>query len=198
MTDHAIRTLLLAAGRSGRFGADKLVTPLPDGKPMVLATAEALRAGGADLLAVVGAAREPARAGAAALLRQAGIDVLDCPESAHGLGHSIACGVRASADAGGWLVALGDMPFVQPATVRRLLQALASGAALVAPVHRGRRGHPVGFGARWRSELTDLRGDTGARALLEAQQASLLRIEVDDAGTRRDIDTPADLCRPGA
>ena len=39
-----IAGLLLAAGRGRRFGSDKLLHPLPDGEPVVLASARSLRA----------------------------------------------------------------------------------------------------------------------------------------------------------
>ena len=66
----------------------------------------------------------------------------------------------------------------------------------VAPYFRARRGHPVGVGAKFRSELEALRGDEGAKKIVAANQASLVKIPVGDPGVLRDIDTPRDLVPP--
>jgi molybdenum cofactor cytidylyltransferase len=185
-----IQTILLAAGSGSRFGADKLVARLPDGTPLVLASARVLLAAGCDVLAVVrdadsGAGRE--------LTGLAGVRVLVCPESASGLAHSLACGVRHSQAADAWLVMLADMPYVRPDTIARVASALAQGARLVAPALAGRRGHPVGFSHEWRDQLVALTGDNGARALLTEQSDALTRIETDDPGILRDVDRRGDL-----
>jgi len=88
---------------------------------------------------------------------------------------------------------LADMPFIQDSTLRRAVQALETGALLVAPFHAGQRGHPVGFHSRFRDELLALSGDAGARAILARHAAALTRFDVDDAGVVLDVDTPADL-----
>jgi molybdenum cofactor cytidylyltransferase len=50
------------------------------------------------------------------------------------MGDSIAAGVRATADAAGWLVLPGDLPLIQPATLRAVAQALARHPVVV-PVY---------------------------------------------------------------
>jgi molybdenum cofactor cytidylyltransferase len=185
--------ILLAAGSGTRFGADKLLHPLPDGTPIAVASARTLKAALGRVLAVV-------RPGVPALeraLRDEGLEVTVCERAAEGMGTTLAHAVRAAGDADGWVVALADMPFLRPDTVRRVVAAVAGGARLVAPAHRGRRGHPVGFGAPLRSELEAVRGDAGARAVVAAHQASLELIPVDDPGVLRDIDVPADLAGSG-
>jgi len=44
-----------------------------------------------------------------------------------------------------------------------------------------------------RDELLQLRGDTGARAILERHRAEIVRIECDDPGVLFDVDTREDL-----
>lgn len=185
--------LLLAAGRGARFGSDKLLAEWTDGTALALASARPLLAAGGPVLAVV---RKSGQGVAALLAGTPGIRVSACPAAAAGIGHSIACGVAASPRAGGWLIALADMPRVRPATVAALLAALAAGADLVAPDYQGQRGHPVGFSARWRDALLALRGDRGARDLLQAGR--LTRLALDDPGVLFDIDRPSDLGREGA
>jgi molybdenum cofactor cytidylyltransferase len=60
-------------------------------------------------------------------------------------------------------------------------------------VHRGERGHPVGFSAAHRDALMTLSGDEGARSLVAHGGVELVRIDVDDPGVLRDVDAPGDL-----
>jgi molybdenum cofactor cytidylyltransferase len=64
---------------------------------------------------------------------------------------------------------------------------------VAAPFHDGRRGHPVGFGAACFDALATLDGDAGARDVVAAHGDALVRLEVDDPGVLRDVDTAADL-----
>lgn len=184
-----IAGLLLAAGYGRRFGADKLLHPLADGTPLAVASARALRAACPRVLAVL----RPEQDVLAGLLAAEGLEVVLCPEARGGMGHSLSAGVAASPDAAGWLVALADMPFIRPATLSRVAATLVAGAPLAAAACAGQRGHPVGFAARWRSELLALSGDEGARTLLRAQGHLLQLIETDDPGVLRDVDRPTDL-----
>lgn len=181
--------ILLAAGFSRRFGANKLLQLVAPGTRMAVRSCTTLR----DELERVVAVVRPDQAELATLLAESGAEVIVFPEAERGMGASIAHGVRASPPAGAWLVALADMPWIKPETVRRVTQALELGAPLVIPVHEGRRGHPVGFGAGFRDELCALQGDQGARSILDRHARQLLLLPCDDPGIHRDVDTPQDL-----
>ena len=107
-----------------------------------------------------------------------------------GMGDSIAAGVSIHASATGWLVLPGDMPLVRPSSLRAVAAALDLQPIAFAQ-HRGRRGHPVGFGAELFSELVMLKGDEGARRLLARYPTAA--VELDDPGVLFDIDTVDDL-----
>ena len=112
-----------------------------------------------------------------------------------GMGDSIAAGVRATQDAGGWLVLPGDLPLVQPESLRAVAAALAS-HAIVLPHYRGRRGHPVGFAESCRKALLLLSGAQGAAPLVRAQALAsqpVAQLDLDDEGVVTDIDTVEDL-----
>lgn len=181
--------LLLAAGHGRRFGGDKLLQPLADGTPVAVAAARALKAACADSIAVL----RPEQDALAALLEAEGLRVVRCAAARSGMGHSLAAGVAASRDARGWLVALADMPCIRVATLQAVAELIGGGAALAAPSYAGRRGHPVGFAARWRDALLALEGDEGARAILEQSRFLLHVLETDDPGVLQDVDSPADL-----
>mgnify|MGYP005813083007 CR=1 FL=1 len=187
MSTHTVG-ILLAAGAGTRFGGGKLLAPL-HGKPLVLRALAVLHTAVADVLAVV----RPGDESLHDLLRAAGARVLICPQAADGMGHSLACAAREIPPDAPALVALGDMPTIAPDTARRVHDAVAAGAAIAVPDYRGRRGHPVGFAARFVPELASLAGDQGARTLLLRYADQVLDIEVDDPGCVTDIDTAADL-----
>ena len=113
-----------------------------------------------------------------------------------GMGDSIAAAVRATADAPGWLVLPGDLPLVQPLTLRTIAAALAD-CAVAVPVHLGERGHPVVFAAQCLQGLLALRGEQGAASVVreQAQQGRVRLVDVDDVGTVTDVDTVQDLER---
>lgn len=177
--------ILLAAGAGTRFGGNKLLQPLPDGRRMGVAAAQTLQAALPLSVAIV---RTQDRALRAAL-RDVGLTVLTAPPDSDGMGTNLACAVHALPPVDGIVVALADMPYITSATVRGVARALTAGASLAAPVYRGQRGHPVGFAGHWRTHLQALRGDTGARALLHAHADALVALSCDDPGVVRDIDS---------
>jgi molybdenum cofactor cytidylyltransferase len=191
--ENRIVGILLAAGRGTRFGGDKLLARLASGdvagEPMSVVALRHLRLAVNDVIAVV---RDDDRA-LAAELGANGARIVRCTNADDGMGASLACGVRATAGAKGWIVALADMPWISVETIERVGAAVAGGAPVAAPFHRGERGHPVGFNAACYDALAALGGDEGAKAIVAAQRDRVVRIDVDDAGILRDVDTPADL-----
>ncbi len=183
--------VLLAAGFGSRFDPDGLHNKLLATHARRHARRARSRApAAAGRLACAG--RGAAGFGALArLLNEAGCDVMFAADAERGMGASLAAGIEASEDAEGWIVALADMPRIATATIEAVARALDGGASIVAPFYQGQRGHPVGFGIEHRDALMALDGDTGARALLMSQR--VMRLDVDDPGILRDVDTPEDL-----
>lgn len=191
MPDKKLSCVLLAAGAASRFGSQKLLARLPDGRSVIEATvAKLIAAKVGNIVAVV-------RTDAAL---QSRLQCYPCTvvvndRAAEGMGTSIAVGVAASADADAWLIALGDMPSIRVDTIKAIADTIYSGAEIAIPVMAGKRGHPVGFSAKYRENLLTLRGDTGAREIIRADAGCVTEIVVDDGGIFADIDTPADLKR---
>ena len=189
-----IAGLLLAAGRSARFGGDKLLAPLR-GHPVLFWSA-ATMASEVDALYAVVPTDAPARVAAiggipAAIVEHAGRDA--------GMGSSIAAGIAALApEVDAVVIALADQPLVAPEVVRRLCARWREGGVLaVVPRYHDGRGHPVLFGRASFEALAALTGDTGARAVLEALGASVAVIPVTGPAPV-DVDTPAALRRLAA
>jgi molybdenum cofactor cytidylyltransferase len=180
--------IVLAAGQGQRFaGAGHKLSQTLGMGTVLGATLEKVLASHMPVLVVTTAALA-----AIASQHVAARDVLVLPDgvASRGMGHSIAAGVAARANASAWLLLPGDMPLVQPSSMHAVANALALNAAAYAQ-HRGRRGHPVGFGPELYTELISLTGDEGARRILARFPAAA--VDVADAGVLVDIDTVEDL-----
>jgi molybdenum cofactor cytidylyltransferase len=184
-----IQGILLAAGSSIRFGKNKLLWPLPDGIPMVVASARHLEAALPGSVAVVNGSE----ARLIALLEGTGLKVTVCPRAGEGMGASLAWGVSEVSAAEGWLIALADMPFIKPGTIRSVAHAVNGPQTISAPELEGRRGHPVAFGKFYGPALSRLSGDRGARDLVERHRERLVLVPCRDPGVLRDIDYQAQM-----
>ena len=193
----ALEAVVLAAGAAQRFGGGKLTAPWRGGVLLDGALAAAFAAPvrsvtvvtGADA-GVAGAARGFAkRSGQAARLR-----LVVAPDHAEGMAASLRAGVASlPLDADGAFVFLGDMPRVPAGVLAPLAAAIAAGHAAAAPVFAGRRGHPAVFARALFPELVALRGDEGARAVLQRLGPALPLIEAPDDGVLFDVDERGDL-----
>lgn len=200
MSGPAIGALVLAAGRSRRFGSDKRRARLADGTPLLTATLLRCAAGLDDLRLVLRPGEESLGRELAAHVP--GLRILHAPRSDEGMGASLADGIGHCDDLDWVLVVLGDMPFVRPETLERLLDAIRGagpGISIVRPVRTGTEGngptgpgHPVAFRSTRFAELAACSGDTGARALVQGAQG-LLEVETTDPGVLRDLDRPEAL-----
>jgi len=192
-TRHQLAGVLLAAGRGSRFdptGAkNKLMQLLPDGDAVVGAAAKNLLA----VVPVVVAVVRPGTPEVVSTLQALGCEVTECQSAGEGMAASLVHGLSRVADADGWIIALGDMPHVQTATMTALSDALCNGADIVVPTYQGRRGNPVAFGRVHLLRLLQLTDDQGARKLL--QEFPVLEIAVADPGIHHDVDSQADLSR---
>ena len=186
--------LLLAAGAATRFGAPKLLQDLA-GKPLLRWSAEALHSTVDRMLVVVAPAHGPIVRD----LRGLRVRYVTNPDPTRGLGRSIACGIAAlPADAEAVVVALGDEPALEPRWIEAVIARYRGGgsAAIVAPLFRGTRRHPVLFDRSVFAELSRLDGDAGAREVVEREAGRVALVEFDEPGTI-DVDTPEDLARLG-
>ena len=198
LSSGAVVGLLLASGFGRRFDAagrrNKLLARLPDGQTLVTASARAL-CGALDHVAVVVPVRGTL---IEAALSDLPVRLIRNARAREGMGASIAVGIAALEaefpKARGWLIALGDMPFVSVPTIKSIADTIGTDRhRIVAACYGGRRGHPVGFAHALTHELTALGGDTGASMLMRGHDVQLLAC--DDPGVVRDIDTQADLAR---
>ncbi len=184
--------IVLAAGRSERFGSPKMFA-MAGGRPLVLNAVEAFLQGGVDETAVVVA---PDSARLRALLSGLPIRVVENPDPSRGMLSSVKAGLAALGDLPDWVaVTPGDIPGISGGTVRRLMEAAgrAATAGVVVPSSGDRRGHPILLAS---SVARDVLGWAAHRPLSDILHEPGIRVfEVGGFGEEilRDVDRPGDL-----
>lgn len=183
-----VSAVILAAGASRRFGANKLLAALGDA-PLVRRTAEnTLAAGVREGVVVLGHEAERVGEALAGLPLRFVVNV----DYAAGMSGSLRVGVAAISDrARAALVVLGDQPFVEPAIIDRLIAVYRrTGRPIVVPVYAGTRGNPVLFDRSLFPELLSIEGDRGARELIDRMLENVAAVDF-PFDPPPDVDTPA-------
>ena len=177
-----VAAVILAAGASTRLGQPKQLVTLAGERLLERAVRVAREAGCVPIIAVLGSSADK-------ILAECQLDAvtiainLDWPE---GMASSIRSGIREIPATSGFAILMTcDQPAVTAAHLRQLIEAC--GETPVASAYAGRRGVPACFPAKSFGELLLLRGDEGARRLLDSATA------IDLAGGELDIDTPFTL-----
>ncbi|MCB2425580.1 nucleotidyltransferase family protein [Methylophaga pinxianii] len=174
-----IEALLLAAGRSSRFGEDKLLVEMTikDKKcPLIdhvlhnwLQVFERVtllvRADHVELHHYLKSSSNALR-----------IRLAESQNAQLGMGHSIALGVKSTIYSDGWVIGLADMPFIPVNVIEAVYLALMNGSEIALPVRDKQRGHPVGFSKQYQQQLLSLTGDSGARSIVTKNLASVTRV----------------------
>ena len=184
-----VGVLLLAAGRSRRYGSDKRLAIMEDGRRLLDVSVSRVISSGLPLLVCVGKGDTELLAD----LTSRHIPCVASPNCASGMGSTLADGMASVPTS--WtavIIALADMPMIESATYRLVANALGQGR-IVTPVYQGQRGHPVGFDQCYFDSLKSLCGDQGARHLLDTNRAAVFALQVNDAGVLVDVDTPGHL-----
>ena len=191
---HAPRVgaIVLAAGKSTRMGANKLLADV-NGAPLIRRTVNAVLGCGLEPVIVV-SGHEAERVTAA--LAGLPVAIVHNADYAGGLATSLKRGLaELPGDADAVLVCLGDMPLVDAATVRRQVAAFnpAEHRGIIVPVHQGQRGNPVLWGRQHFAAMAGLSGDHGAKDLMAQFAGEVVEIETQRDGVILDADTPEAL-----
>ena len=186
----ALTAIVLAAGRSTRMQSrNKLLLPWGDKRMLQVVLDTLFTVPFEKVVVVVGHERRRVEQ----LLQGYALCLVHNERYAEGMSTSIRKGVEAVEDPGsGYLLALGDMPWIKQDTVERLCVTFprSDPRAIALPTVGRRRGHPVIFGKYYRRELLQLEGDRGAASLLQKHAEMVVEVPVDDSGIFKDVDTP--------
>ncbi len=186
---HAIFAVVLAAGASTRFGRTKQLEHF-EGIPLAAAAVrKAESVCGAQTVLVTG---KDWKEVASACEPLAGFFVIN-DDYERGLASSIACGVRAVAEsADAILLMLADLPLITAEHLENLVNAwIESPQSIIASAFEDTLGPPIVFPKNDFDELLKLKGDRGARPIIDANRDRVRSIDCEEAAF--DIDRPEDL-----
>lgn len=188
-----IAAIVLAAGRSSRMGANKMLLPL-DGHPLVWHMVQTACASSADVvLVVLGNEADTV----AAALPEGQYQRVDNPHFADGLSTSLQAGLDALPDEiDGALILLADTPRTSLATLETILAAAReSPERIVATNQGGKPTPPVYWPRALFADLHTIHGDEGGRSLLARSPDAVRLVELAQPDEALDIDAPEDYQR---
>ena len=184
--------IVLAAGSSNRMGYDKLLALLGKKRVIERTLGSYVRAERVqDVILVVPGGETPRFEP----LRTPRVHIVENPEPERGMISSIRVGLECGwAHERNFLIAPGDVPFVQPEIVDRIVKEFVTRQCkIVIPTYNGLGGHPGLFSQSLRDDFF-LRGDKrGTREILFRHASETVRLHVPDPDVCFDIDTPEDV-----
>ena len=177
-----IAVILEAAGNSSRFGSNKLLHIMEDGRPMSASILEAARSVDAYRKILVTQYDE-----VAAMAPDFKVVMNDRPDL--GISRSMQLGLKAAGDADAYMFCVCDQPGITKATLERLIEAYKKGTAgIVSLAWQGRMCNPKIFSSRYKEELMKLSGDTGGRQIIASHKDDILLVEAVSEDEVKDID----------
>jgi molybdenum cofactor cytidylyltransferase len=188
-SDGGLYSIVLAAGASTRFGSAKQLVRIA-GRPLLHTTvSRAVEVTGSATFVVLGARA----AELAPLLTHTPASIVINRDWREGIGSSIRAGVaRLPATCTGVMLVLADQVAVTAEDLQRLMGNWRRQPEYVAAaLYAGGMGVPAIFPRSRFQELAELRGDIGARMLLQRNPDRVVRVPMESAAL--DIDTPEDL-----
>lgn len=178
-----IAVILEAAGDSRRFGGNKLLHPMEDGRPMIASILDAVRP--LDVYKKITVTQYDEVAGLAS-----GFDVVMNDRPDLGISRSMQLGIEAAGDADAYMFCVCDQPGLRTSALERLITAYKSGeAGIVSLAWQGEPRNPKIFSSAYRDELMALSGDKGGSQIISGHKKDLLLVEADSEDEVRDIDS---------
>lgn len=184
-----LHAIVLAAGGSSRFGSAKQLVRIGDRPLLSLTAGRTAEVVGHSLIVVLGARA----AELTPLLKHSPGSVVINRDWREGLASSIRAGIaRLPPSCAAVMLVLADQACVTAEDLRRLAGAWRRQPLCVAAARYGATvGVPAIFPQHLFGELSELKGDTGARALLRRHADRLVKVPMVSAAF--DLDTPDDL-----
>jgi len=189
--------MILAAGESRRLGWPKQLL-MYEGETLLNRTIRlASEAGATPVLVVLGAQTAAIRGS----IQSSSVITVHNDRWRQGMGRTVEAGMRTltfcAPAAEGVLLMACDQPRLTADHLRALLNAFAShgSPAIAASSYAGINGVPAVFPRETFTELRALRGDRGARSVIERAPFPIVPVEFE--GGDVDIDLPEDLAKLG-
>lgn len=186
--------IILAAGASTRFGRPKQLVQLNDRCLIEWVLDAALKSKLNKIILVLGCAHREILQALGHKLQHSNLSVEINLEFKKGQSYSLRTGLsKVKNDFASVMFLLADQPMLNAATVNALLENYwETDKDICVPTYRGKRKNPTIFSHRFYNQLMQIRGDIGARQLIEENPHNVLSVEIDNSLCFWDIDTPQD------
>ncbi len=182
-----VSAILLAAGEAKRMGELKQLMPLGNTTMVEQTIDNLLGSGVSEVIVVLGHKAEEVRKRIVSRPVKMAVN----PTYRQGMGTSIAAGLKfVDSRAQAVMLTLADQPFINSQTINRLIEEFEShNKGIAIPTYKGRRGHPLIFSIKYKTQLSRLKGDIGGREIIKRHPEDVLEVAVDCEGIVFDIDT---------
>ena len=187
-----IAFVMLAAGNSRRFGANKLLYEI-DGSPMYLRTLEKIQKAAKVIpeseIVIVTQYEEIVRKAT-----ELKIPVFINPRPEDGISLSLKIGLECVQDTDACLFTVADQPWLTETTMIELVELFKrKKKGMACTVWENKTGNPCIFASKYYQELRELSGDRGGKVLIKKHPEDVAYLQIEDARELQDVDVPSAL-----
>ena len=184
-----VGAIVLAAGFSSRMGENKLLLKASGECMIVTTVSQLVRANLREVIVVTGHQREEIERA----LRGYVVRFATCDDFRRGMGRSLAVGINAlSKELDGALICLGDMPKVN-SDIYNLLIKCRHQKEIIVPTYKNQQGNPVLFSKSMMEKIMEIKGDSGAKKILELNKNKIFNLDINDQGIVKGFNTQKDF-----
>ena len=182
-----IWAIILAAGESKRMGSPKMLLPFSGGTMLERVISNVRASAVNKILVVVGSDKDKVLT----LVERSSVNHCLNEYYTDGMLSSVKCGFRSlPQNFSAVLIFQGDQPLISPITINHVIKARqTSGKEILIPIFKGKRGHPLMVGKKFRKEIETMESDQGLRTLSARHPEEVFEVETDDPGILKDFDT---------
>ena len=186
-----ISAILLAAGQSKRMGGENKLTKKIQGTPLIKNSVKNILFSSIDeLIVVLGYQDEIIKN---LIGNHKKIKFVLNKDFESGMSSSIKVGLNhLSKNTEAFFICLGDMPMINANIYNQLIKSKNKKDVLV-PTYNKEQGNPVLFSISMKSTIMSIKGDIGAKKILEKNKNKILKVEVNDINITKDFNTKSDF-----
>ena len=186
-----ISAILLAAGQSKRMNGENKLTKKIQDIPLIKYSVKNILASSIDeLIVVLGYQKEVIER---IIDKNEKVKFVFNKNFESGMASSIKTGLNnLSEKTEAFFICLGDMPMVSHDIYNQLIKS-KDNKEIIVPTYKGQRGNPVLFDKSMKEKVLDIRGDVGAKKILELNKDKILNLEINDQSITKGFNTQGDF-----
>ena len=182
-----ISAILLAAGQSKRMGDENKLTKKIQGVPLIQRSIQNILSSSIDeLIVVLGYQVEIVEK---LVDKNKKIRCVFNKDFESGMASSIKIGLsNLSKKTEVFFICLGDMPFVDPDIYNQIIK-YKNEKEIIVPTYKGQQGNPILFSKSMVDKIINIKGDSGAKKIIEINNDKILNIEINNQNIKKDYNT---------